>query len=133
MSLSTSMNTVLSGMKAAETRLAASAANVANVSSTGTVPDASGATTAYTPVGVHQSASASGTVITSLYDVSPAQSLQYEPSSPDANADGMVAAPNVDLSTEMVNQMTAKIAFEAAAKTMKVLNGMQSSVIDMVS
>jgi flagellar basal-body rod protein FlgC len=40
-------------------------------------------------------------------------SMIYEPSNPDANKDGMVAMPNVNLSTEMVDLMTSSRAYEA--------------------
>ena len=37
----------------------------------------------------------------------------YDPSNPDANKDGMVQMPNVNLSTEMVDLMTSSRAYEA--------------------
>jgi flagellar basal-body rod protein FlgC len=37
----------------------------------------------------------------------------YQPGSPDANKDGMVRMPNVNLSTEMVDLMTSSRAYEA--------------------
>ena len=133
MSLTSSISTLLSGMNAAATRLSASASNVANVQTTGPVPDANGARTAYKPLDVRQSALDNGTVTTSLTTRNPAYDLQYQPGSPDANADGMVAAPNVDLAGEITDQLTAKISYEAAAKSMKVVNDMQQQTIDMVS
>lgn len=39
--------------------------------------------------------------------------LVYEPGHPDANADGYVAYPNVDLSIEMVDLVSAQRAYEA--------------------
>ena len=48
----------------------------------------------------------------------------YDPSHPDADADGYVAMPNINIVTEMVNMISASRAFEAnvvavnAAKTM---------------
>jgi flagellar basal-body rod protein FlgC len=50
--------------------------------------------------------------------------MVYDPSHPDANADGYVAMPNINIVTEMVNMISASRAFEAnvvavnAAKTM---------------
>ena len=56
----------------------------------------------------------SGTVQVSQIatDNTPGQMI-YEPSNPDANKDGMVQMPNVNLSTEMVDLMTASRAYEA--------------------
>jgi flagellar basal-body rod protein FlgC len=39
--------------------------------------------------------------------------LVRDPGHPDANADGLVAYPNVDLSTEMINAIVAVRAYEA--------------------
>ncbi len=45
-------------------------------------------------------------------DPSPLRSV-YDPSHPDANAEGYVAYPNVDVSAEMVNLVSAQRAYEA--------------------
>ena len=45
-------------------------------------------------------------------DPSPLRSV-YDPSHPDANDEGYVSYPNVDVSTEMVNLVTAQRAYEA--------------------
>ena len=56
-------------------------------------------------------------------DPAPAQ-MVYDPGNPDANPQGYVATPNVNVVTEMVNMITTSRAFEAntmainAAKTM---------------
>ena len=39
--------------------------------------------------------------------------MVFDPSNPDANKDGMVQMPNVNLSTEMVDLMTSSRAYEA--------------------
>ena len=50
--------------------------------------------------------------------------MVYDPGHPDADANGYVAMPNVNIVTEMVNMISASRAFEAnvvavnAAKTM---------------
>jgi len=49
----------------------------------------------------------------------------YMPGHPEADADGMVTMPNVNLPMEMVNLMTASRAYEAnlrAAQTFRTLN-----------
>jgi flagellar basal-body rod protein FlgC len=45
-------------------------------------------------------------------DDSPGEAI-YQPGNPDANKDGMVMMPNVNLSTEMVDLMTSSRAYEA--------------------
>ncbi|HUK62295.1 MAG TPA: flagellar basal body rod protein FlgC [Dongiaceae bacterium] len=48
------------------------------------------------------------------HDPSPGR-MQYDPGHPDADADGFVRYPNVDLNTELVDLMIARRAFEANA------------------
>lgn len=45
-------------------------------------------------------------------DMSPFR-MAYDPSHPDANADGMVSYPNVNISVEMINLLSAQRAYEA--------------------
>lgn len=122
----------LSGMNAATTRLEAAASNIANVQTTGTVPDANGASTAYRPVTVTQSEVAGGGVAATIVPVRDAYVLQSDPSSPDADPNGLVAAPNVDLAGQAVDVLLAKTSYEASLKTLKVATDMQKSAIDIL-
>ncbi len=45
-------------------------------------------------------------------DMSPLRPV-YEPGHPDANADGFVSYPNIDVAVEMVNLISAQRAYEA--------------------
>ena len=45
--------------------------------------------------------------------------LVYEPGHPDANSDGMVAMPNINMHEEMVDLITASRAFEGNLAVMK--------------
>ena len=56
-------------------------------------------------------------------DQSPPQ-LTYDPGHPDANAQGYVAYPNVNVVTEMVNLMTASRAYEAGVTSIESLKSM---------
>lgn len=133
MSLSSMSSISVSGMQAAATRLEASASNIANASSSGPLPDASGTTTAYAPVTVQQSDVKGGGVSARIVNASDSYVTSYDASSPDANADGMVAMPNVDMASELVNVMTARISYEASAKTLKVANDLQKTALDAFS
>jgi flagellar basal-body rod protein FlgC len=126
----------LSGMNAATRRLEVSASNVANVSSTGALPDASGtvpagAPTAYAPLELVQTASAGGGTQTTVTTAKPATVATFDPQAPFANQDGLVAAPNVDLAQEMISQLVAKYSFAANAKVMKADDDMSKTLIDM--
>jgi len=128
----------LSGMDAAARRLDVSASNIANVSTTGALPDAtgavpSGAPRAYDPLELVQTASAGGGVQTSVKTVTPATTAVSDPQAPFANQDGLVAAPNVDLAQEMVNQLIASYSFAANATVMKADDRMSKTLLDVTA
>ena len=50
--------------------------------------------------------------------------LVYDPGHPDANADGYVEMPNVDIVTEMVDMITASRAYEANVTTINAAKSM---------
>src|SRR5665213_1834627 len=106
----------LSGMTAATRRLDVSASNVANAMSTGALPNAdgtlpAGAPRAYAPLDVVQTASAAGGTQTTVTTATPSTTAVSDPQAPFADPNGLVAAPNVDLSQEMVGQMLASYSF----------------------
>ena len=53
----------------------------------------------------------------------------YEPGHPDANADGYVEYPNVNVVTEMVNMMTASRAYEAGVTSIESLKSMARAAL----
>lgn len=57
--------------------------------------------------------------------------LVYDPSHPDADADGNVRLPNVSVVEEMVDMVTASRSFEANAQSFLVLRDMVQRAIDM--
>ena len=66
-----------------------------------------------------------------LTEVSPSYVATYDPSAPYANQDGMVAAPNVDLADEVVQQLMASYAYAANARVVTSYNQMVKSLFDM--
>jgi flagellar basal-body rod protein FlgC len=61
-------------------------------------------------------------------DPTPGQ-LVYEPGHPDANPQGYVQYPNVNVVTEMVNMMTASRAYEAGVSSIESLKSMARDAI----
>ncbi len=61
-------------------------------------------------------------------DTNPGQ-LVYDPGHPDANAQGYVEYPNVNVVTEMVNLMTASRAYEAGVTSIETLKSMAKAAI----
>jgi flagellar basal-body rod protein FlgC len=57
--------------------------------------------------------------------------LVYDPGHPDANAQGYVERPNVNIVTEMVDMITAQRAYEANTTTIGAAKSMVSKALDM--
>src|SRR5689334_19247481 len=114
----------LSGLNAASRRLEVSASNVANIDSDGTVPDpktgAVGTPAPYQPLDVAQEPEVTGGTLANVTSRQPPYTVQYSPGSPYADQNGLVGAPNVDLATEAVNQITAINAYKANLKVLQV-------------
>lgn len=126
----------LSGMNAATRRLEVSASNVANSASTGALPGAdgtvlAGAPQAYAPLKVVQTATAGGGTQTTVTTVTPATVAVSDPKAPFANEGGLVAAPNVDLSGEMIGQMVARYSFAANATMLKASDRVMKALLDL--
>jgi flagellar basal-body rod protein FlgC len=125
-----------SGMAAAGLWLDVSATNIANVSDTGPLPDATAAKTgtvpaAYVPLTVDQSAVDGGGTAARVTTVSPGTVPVHDPSASYADQNGMVAAPNVDLANEIVQQVTARYAFAANAKVTQTASRLTKTLLDI--
>lgn len=57
--------------------------------------------------------------------------LVYDPGHPDANAEGYVEKPNVNIVTEMVDMITAQRAYEANATAMTAAKTMASKTLEI--
>jgi flagellar basal-body rod protein FlgC len=140
-----------SGLAAASLRLNVTASNIANASTTGPLPapDGSGASgsvsassgssnfSAYVPLQVNQSdqttGSTPGGTVATISTVSPSFVPQFDPTSPFANQDGLIASPNVDLASQFVQLLTAKYSFAANAKVIQAYNDTQQSLLDITT
>jgi flagellar basal-body rod protein FlgC len=125
-----------SGLAAASLRLEVSASNVANSPDSGplpgaNVPNAANFPPAYTPLRVDQTAMAGGGTAATVTPVSPSFVPSFEPGAPFADKNGLVAAPNVDLANELVQQIIARYAFAANARVMRVESEMMKTLLDI--
>jgi flagellar basal-body rod protein FlgC len=125
----------VSGVNAAARRLEVSASNVANVMTTGALPAANGTVTAgapqaYQALVLNETASANGGTQTSVTAAAPSYVAISDPRAPFANQDGLVAAPNVDISQEAINQMIASYSFTANAGVLKAEDQMTKTLLD---
>lgn len=58
--------------------------------------------------------------------------MVYDPDHPDANADGYVQLPNVEVVDEMVNMITATRSYAANATVLQSLKNMARRAIDLI-
>jgi flagellar basal-body rod protein FlgC len=56
-----------------------------------------------------------------------APNMQYQPNHPEANAQGYVALPNVNVVEEMTNMMSAQRSYQANLASMEAIRGMKQS------
>ena len=136
--MSSVLSIAISGMQAATTRLEVSARNVANARSAGTLPDAQGnysadAPRAYIPQRVDQVDLSGGGTQAVVGNVAPSYVPSYDPGAPYANADGQVAAPNVDLTEEAIQQLVARYTFAANARVVTAYDQMVRSLLDITA
>jgi flagellar basal-body rod protein FlgC len=132
----TAMQVSASGLNAERERLNVSSSNLANVQTTRTA--AGGpykrrdvvlqAEPAYEQIsgGVAggTSKAVEGVRVASIVQDQTAPRLEYDPGHPDANIDGYVAYPNVNVVEEMVDMITASRAYEAGVTAL-------STAVDM--
>jgi flagellar basal-body rod protein FlgC len=57
--------------------------------------------------------------------------LQYDPTHPDADANGYVQMPNVDEVTEMVDMMSATRSYEASVTALNATKGMAMKALEI--
>lgn len=128
-----------SGLYAQSQRLTASASNVANARSRGALPAADGSTPpdstqAYQPVQTTQTALSQngqpGGTRTTFTPITPAYLPEYAPDESFANQSGVVAAPNVDLASERINQISAAAAYKANVAALRTEDEMVKSLLD---
>jgi flagellar basal-body rod protein FlgC len=135
-----------SGLSAASLRLDVAASNIANAATTGPLPASSGSgapadsssnnsnlPAVYVPLQVNQTDQSDGGTAATVSAVSPAFFVQSDPSASFANADGLVAAPNVDLASQFVQLLTAKYAFAANAKVVQSYATTSRSLLDIIA
>jgi flagellar basal-body rod protein FlgC len=129
--MSSVLNIALSGLHAAETRLANSANNIANANSTQSVKDGALVNEPYTPTRVTQISLSEGGVETRIVPDSNPTVPVNDSSNPAADANGVTQYPNVDLAQEEVDQITAGYDFQANLTVIKTEKGLMAKLLDI--
>jgi flagellar basal-body rod protein FlgC len=76
-------------------------------------------------------ASASGVRVAAVVEDQAPFQRRYEPSHPDADADGFVAVPNVDEAEEMVNMVGAARAYQANLAAISLVRDLIQRALDI--
>jgi flagellar basal-body rod protein FlgC len=116
-----------SGLSLQRFRMDAIATNIANAETTHT---ADGGPYRRRTVEM-QPAAGGGVEVTGIAEDATAGPLVYDPSHPDANADGYVRYPNVSVTDEMVGLMDARRMYEANATVFQATKSMLKAAIDI--
>ena len=120
-----------SALAAHSTRLAAIAANVANVGTTRT-PEGGPYKRREVILGASSDKVAPEVVVLGVTtDPSPPK-LVYDPTHPDASPEGFVAYPNVDLPLEMADLLSAMRAYEAGAMLVEYARDAAETVLSLL-
>lgn len=69
--------------------------------------------------------------VTSIRDDPRPPILKYDPGHPDADADGFLALPNINVVEEMVNMISAARSYEANVTALKATKEMAASAMDI--
>lgn len=140
----TGMRISSSGMSAQRTRMNSISSNIANINTTQSpeggpyrrkdvvfeaMPDARSFGEIFTAT--DPKAQFQRVQVTDIVPDKRAPLLKYEPNHPDANADGYVAYPNIDLMEEMTNMIQATRAYEANVSAMQASKDMALSALEI--
>ena len=129
-SRTTPLNISVSGLRAEALRMKVISNNIANVNTSKT---ASGEPYRRQTVVLSTGGDLSGVSIESVGgDLSTDFKKAYEPGNPNADADGYVSMPNVDLPTEMMNMVFASRAYQANAAVLKRHQELSEATLELL-
>ena len=120
------IHSALAGLNAASKRVGIAAENIANARTTGTLQPYGG----YTPKTAVQTTNATGQPQVVSRPLTPSHVAAYDPANPDANANGLVGAPNVDLASNLVELSLAETAYKANVATLRTIDELSKALYD---
>ncbi|MEM8864202.1 MAG: flagellar basal body rod protein FlgC [Planctomycetota bacterium] len=127
-----------SGLVAQRTRLNAISSNLANISTT---RDEYGQANPYQPrfvtfatdAGVSTSGGGNGVRVATVEHSAEPPNMKYQPGHPDANQDGYVAYPSIDMTTEMVDALEATRAYEANIGVIEITKDLGAQTLRIIA
>lgn len=122
------ISTAISGLLASGKRVEASANNIANAQSAGSL-DPNSPDQPYRAQTTVQTANGDGGGV-SAYNINKTPGIvnAYAPDSPFANAQGEIGVPDVDLGSDIVNLKIAEITYKANISVLKTASEMSDSL-----
>jgi len=134
----TALDVSTSALVAQRTRLNAISSNIANISTT---RNEQGEAVPYSPRFVvfetndqlTTSGGGKGVKVSRVEHANVEPNLKYEPGHPDANAEGYVAYPNIDMTTEFVDALEATRAYEANIGVMEVSKDLANRTLQILA
>jgi flagellar basal-body rod protein FlgC len=124
----------VSGLSVASLRLQVAASNIANASSGGplsSTPNPESFPPAYSALRVNQMDNFGGGTSATVTNVLPPTIATYDPTAPYADGRGMVASPNVDLASELVQVLVARFSYAANAQVIRVDAQMSAALFNI--
>jgi len=132
------MEVSASALVAERTRLNLISSNLANINSTRTAEggpykrkDAVFTATPFASMLDKSAQAVRGVEVSAVVEDTSPPRLQYEPSHPDANAQGYVAYPNINVVEEMADMISATRAYEANITASKATMSMQMKTLEL--
>jgi flagellar basal-body rod protein FlgC len=134
----TSFDVSTSGLVAQRTRLNAISSNLANMSTT---RNEAGEPEAYRPryvtfqtdADISTSGGGNGVRVGSVEESTEPPNMKYQPGHPDADANGYVAYPNVDMTTEFVDALEATRAYEANIGVIEITKDLGAQTLRIIA
>ena len=145
MSFFNALNTSASGLSAQRLRMDVLSQNLANVNTTrtetggpyrrkGVLFEAKKEPrdfSEYFDISLHKYDAGQGVRVTQVFDDPTPGPLVYEPGHPDADANGYVRMPNVNVVEEMVNLISASRSYEANITSMNTTKAMIAKILEI--
>ena len=136
--MSEALKIAVSGLNDAVLRIVNVASNVVNSLSTSRLPEKPGGNaTGYQPQDVVTLSDSAGDnllgVSSTVQAREPAFFVASDPESPNANAAGLVAAPNVDIPAELLNAKLAEVAYKANAAVIRAAEKNDKELLDTLA
>ena len=125
------IQTAVSGLLAQSRAVGNAAGNIANSRTVGPIPEA-GEAPPFQPIDTEFSSTSGGVQALNVAR-DPAFSTVFLPDSADANAEGLIAAPNVSLEEELINTQVAALSYKANAAVLRTAADIADETLEILS